>query len=278
MRAALLLFLIVGGACAAHAFQSAGDNDSAKSKSTDKASELTAAERELYALINQERKDRDLLLLALDSHLIAAARKHTQETARQGKLSHQFPGEPVLKLRLAQAGARFDAVAENVAESDSVKNAHFELMHSGGHRANLLNPAYNAIGIGIVETEERIYVTEDFSHRVPELTAEGVESQVLKQVNQIRSSNGLTALKRVSMPKLRELACQPGITPKAVWRSIAASGITVIFTESDASSLPASLKKAAIDPTVKNIAMGACYPPDSQDGFAMFTAIAMLYR
>ena len=278
MRAAILLFLIVGGACAICAFQSAANGDSAKSNSADKTSELTSAESELYALINQERKDRDLPLFALDSHLITAARKHTQETLKHGKLSHQFAGEQVLRSRLAQAGARFDAAAENVAESDSVKNAHFELMHSTGHRANLLNPAYNAIGIGIIETEERIYVTEDFSHRVPELTAEGVETQVLKQVNQIRSNIGPVALKRVSIPKLRELACQPGITPQTVWKNIAASGVTVIFTQSDATSLPASLKKAASDPTIKNIAIGACYPPDAQDGFAMFTAIAVLYR
>jgi uncharacterized protein YkwD len=273
---AVLLLLLIGGACAANPFPSAGKDDPPKSAS--RTSELTTTESELYALINQERKQRDLPLFALDNHLIAAARQHTEATVRQGKLSHQFPGEPVLRIRLARAGARFDAVAENVAESDSVRNAHVELMHSTGHRANLLNPNYNAVGIGIVETGDKIWVTEDFSHRVPEQTAENVERLVVKQVNQIRSNYGLAALKPASTAKLRELACQPGITARAVWRDIAVSGVTVIFTQSDATNLPEQLKKAAVDPTVKNIAIGVCYPPESQEGFAMFTGIVVLYR
>jgi uncharacterized protein YkwD len=279
---AVLFFLLIAGASRANAFQGADKADLPKSSST--ASELNSAERELYALINQERKDHDLPLFALDNHLIAAARRHTEETVRQGRLSHQFPGEPVLRARLAHAGARFDAAAENVAESDSVPNAHFELMHSTGHRANLMNPNYNAIGIGIIDAGDRIYVTEDFSHRVPDETAESVENLVVKEVNQIRSSNGLAALKRVSTPtptptsKLRELACQPGVSAKAVWREIAVSGVTVIFTQSDATNLPSQLKKAAVDPAAKNIAVGVCYPPESQESFAMFTGIVVLYR
>ena len=273
---AVLFCLLIGSACAANAFQSAGSDASANHASH--ASELTPAESELYALINQERKNHDLPLFALDDHLIAAARKHTEETVKQGKLSHQFSGEPVLRVRVAQAGAKFDAVAENLAESDSVPNAHFELMHSTGHRANLMNPNYDAIGIGIVETGDRIWVTEDFSHRVPDETAESVEKLVVKEVSQIRSQTALRALNVVSIPRLRELACQPGITAKAVWRDIAVSGVTVIFTQSDPANLPQPLKKAALDPTVKNIAAGVCYPPDSKEGFAMFSAIVVLYR
>jgi uncharacterized protein YkwD len=273
---AVFLFLLFAGAYAVHAFQGADRDDSPKSAA--RSSELTPAERELYALVNQERKDRDLPLFALDLHLVAAARQHTHESVEQGKLSHQFPGEPVLRARLAHAGARFDAAGENVAESDSVQNAHFELMHSTGHRANLLNSNYNAIGIGIVETPDRIYVTEDFSHRVPEQTAASVENLVLQQVNKIRSSRGLAAVRSVNTPKLRVLACEPGITAKTVWHDIEASGTTVIFTQSDATDLPEPLKKAAADPVAKNVAIGVCYPPESQEGFAMFTGIVVLYR
>ena len=38
------------------------------------------------------------------------------------------------------------------------------------HRANLLNPAYDSIGIGIVEIAGVLYIVEDFAHRVPELS------------------------------------------------------------------------------------------------------------
>src|SRR5205085_9673205 len=115
-------------------------------------SNLTPAEKELYTLVNQERKQRDLPLFALDSHLVAAARKHSQETARVRKLSHKFPDEPEIKTRLAQAGGKFDSVAENVAESDSAQNAHLELMHSTRHRAKSPNRAYHANRSGITMT------------------------------------------------------------------------------------------------------------------------------
>src|SRR5579859_2310547 len=255
------------------AFQNSGRNHS------DKSSTLTSTEGELYALVNEERKSRDLPLFAIDDHLTAAARKHTREMTREGRLSHQFPDEPDLKTRLAQAGGRFDAAAENVAESGSVQDAHVELMHSPGHRANLLNPAYNAIGIGIVEKGEQIYVTEDFSHRVPEQTRENVESQIFRQVNQIRRQHGLPALRRAESSTLRKVACQSGVTASAAQSYLPGPGSVVVFTQSDAGSLPPALQKAAENSsTATNIAIGVCYPPSSQQGFAMFTAVVTLYQ
>ena len=269
MRISRILFLVsvIFVAGWARAFQN-----------SDKSSTLTSAESELYSLVNKERKSRNLPLFAIDDHLTAAARKHSREMARQGRLSHQLPDEPDLKARLAQAGDKFDAVAENLAESGSVQDAHVELMHSLGHRANLLNPAYNAIGIGIVQEGEQIYVTEDFSHRVPEQTRENVESQILMQVNQIRSQNGLAALHRVDSSALRQAACKPDISANAAKSYLPGPGSIVVFTQSDTNSLPTVLKKGAEDPLVKNIAIGVCYPPASQQGFAMFTAIVALYR
>jgi uncharacterized protein YkwD len=274
LRIAFFLFAIASQACLASPFQNAADNHN----DTGKTSALTSAESELYTLVNQERENHHLTLFALDGHLIAAARKHSPAMARAGRLSHQFPDEPDLKSRLAQAGARFDAVAENVAESDSVPNAHTELMHSPGHRANLLNPAYNAIGIGIVESGDQLYITEDFSHRVPEQTPENVEGQIFKQVNQIRRQNGLVALKRGDSSTLREAACRPGMTASAAKSYLSGPGFVVVFTQADANSLPAMLQKTAMDSLVTNIAIGVCYPPASQQGFAMFNAIVTLYR
>ncbi|HZS26220.1 MAG TPA: CAP domain-containing protein [Candidatus Angelobacter sp.] len=274
MRISRILFLVclLFVARWAAAFQNSGNSYSEKS------STLTSAESELYSLVNEERKSRNLPLFAIDDQLTNAARKHTWELARMGKLSHQFPDEPDLKTRLAQAGGKFDAVAENVAESDSVQNAHIELMHSPGHRANLLNPAYNAIGIGIVEKGEQIYVTEDFSHRVPEQTRENIESQIFKQVNHVRSQSGLPALQRVESSALRQAACKSDISASAAKTYLPGPGSIVVFTQSDTNNLPIVLKKGAGDPLDKNIAIGVCYPPAAQQGFAMFTAIVALYR
>jgi len=240
--------------------------------------QLTSAENELYNLVNEERTRHNLPTFAPDAHLVAAARKHSEAMAAAGKLSHQLPVEPELKVRLAQAGARFDAVAENVAKSESVQNAHLELMYSPGHRANLLNPAYDAIGIAVVEKGQMIYVTEDFSHRVPDQTAVDVESQIFKSVNQLRSRRGLPPLQRTGSSSLRRVACKPGVTAADARRYIAGGGFLVVFTQSDAADPPSELKKFAISPTVGTIEVGACYPPESKQGFAMFTAVVVLSK
>lgn len=242
------------------------------------AVQLTSFESELYNLVNEERRRRNLPRFALDVHLVAAARKHSQGMATAGTLSHQFPDEPELKSRLAQSGARFDAIAENVAQSESVENAHTELMHSSGHRANLLNPAYDAIGIGIVEKGQAIYVTEDFSHRVPDQTAADVEIQIFKSVNQLRSRRGLPALQRTDSSSLRKVACKPGLKAADARRYVSGGGFLVVFTQSDAGDPPSELKKFAISPGLGSMAIGACYPPESQRGFAMFTAVAVLSK
>src|SRR5438552_3036284 len=108
-----------------------------------------AAEQRLFDLLNSERIQQKLPALSLDQDLVEAARKHSEAMAKGKRLAHQMPGEASLNPRIAAAGARFDAVAENVAHSGSVEDAHVELLHSAGHRANILSREYDAVGIGI---------------------------------------------------------------------------------------------------------------------------------
>jgi uncharacterized protein YkwD len=52
---------------------------------------------------------------------------------------------------MAAAGLTYRAAAENIAWAGDTVQAHTALMNSPGHRANLLNPALQRIGIGIVQ-------------------------------------------------------------------------------------------------------------------------------
>jgi uncharacterized protein YkwD len=45
----------------------------------------------------------------------------------------------------------FLTAGENLALAQTLAIAHTGLMHSPGHRANILNPAYHRVGIGIIE-------------------------------------------------------------------------------------------------------------------------------
>lgn len=121
------------------------------------------AERRLVQLINQTRAEHGLPPLHDNAQLQAAARKHAQLMASQQALSHQLPGEAVLSKRLELGGVYFHAAGETAAFNHSTDAAQESFMHSPPHRTILLDPRYNAVGVGVVECDETIWVTEDFA-------------------------------------------------------------------------------------------------------------------
>jgi hypothetical protein len=112
-------------------------------------------EQKLLNLVNQEREKAGLPKLQWNDHAAEAAREHSIQMAANLEISHQFPGEPVVSERIANTGMRFTVSAENVAEADSPEEIHMALMHSPGHRANIMSPRYNAVGIGVVLNKGR---------------------------------------------------------------------------------------------------------------------------
>ena len=53
--------------------------------------------------------------------------------------------------RMREAHISFMTAGENLALAQTLSIAHTGLMHSPGHRANILNPAFHRVGIGIIE-------------------------------------------------------------------------------------------------------------------------------
>ena len=111
------------------------------------AQRLSDNERALFDAANRERVERSLPALHWDESLAAAARKHANRMAFYNVIEHQLSGEPDLKERLTEAGARFSMIAENIAVASNPQTIHSGWMHSPGHRGNILNPNLNAVGI-----------------------------------------------------------------------------------------------------------------------------------
>src|SRR5690242_8671105 len=121
------------------------------------------AEWQLIQLINQARAQNRLPLLQEDVHLHAAARTHTRLMASQKILSHQLPGESVLLKRLALRGAYVYVAGETAAFNRSADAAQESFMHSPPHRTIILDSQYDLVGVGVVERDGMIWVTEDFA-------------------------------------------------------------------------------------------------------------------
>lgn len=124
-------------------------------------SNASTLERQLAELASAERTKRGLDPLRLETHLNLAAEQHSKWMLSSNIISHQGAGGEGHLDRLRDAG--FDLspgykTGENLGAvriggapgyADEVELIHHGLMQSPGHRANILRPEYDYIGIGI---------------------------------------------------------------------------------------------------------------------------------
>lgn len=167
-----------------------------------------AAQQKLLNLVNAERDKAGLSHLALDSDLSQAAVDHAQLMSKRGKLSHQFDGEPDLLQRLTSHSIRVDAASENVVYDVTAEGAHQAFMNSPRHMENVLNAAYDSIGIAVVNDHGILYVVEDFAHRLSTVSDDAAALSIAGQVTKLRAAAGLPSLEVVSDPRVQALVDQ----------------------------------------------------------------------
>jgi hypothetical protein len=136
------------------------------------------SERQLFDALNRERSAQGLSALQWDNSLFKAARKHALLMLNLNMLEHQLPGESSLEARLAEAGARFSVIAENIAIGPNPQTIHTGWMNSPGHRKNILDPRLTSVGIAAVHGPGGLFAVQDFSHLVQDLSVEEQEQKV----------------------------------------------------------------------------------------------------
>jgi len=111
---------------------------------------LTQDEQKMINLVNQERQKYGMKPLKVDYQLVKLARMKSQDMVDKNYFSHQSPtyGSPFDMMK--NAGVSYRWAGENIAGAGTVERAHNALMNSEGHRANILNPNFTHIGVGIV--------------------------------------------------------------------------------------------------------------------------------
>lgn len=106
-------------------------------------------ETEMLQLVNAERTKRGLSPLKADPDLSTVARAHSTDMFARGYFSHYTPERADPFDRMKKAGVKFLTAGENLALGRTLKICHVGLMNSPGHRANILNPSFGRLGIGI---------------------------------------------------------------------------------------------------------------------------------
>ncbi|MGC2742189.1 MAG: CAP domain-containing protein [Candidatus Angelobacter sp.] len=232
------------------------------------------AEKRIFEELNQERISHGLLALEWNGQAAATARAHAQLLAENGKLSHQFLGEAALPERLGATGARFTVAAENVALTGFIEDVHLALMSSSGHRANMLNTAYNAVGIGVVQDKGKIYVTQDFIYFVPDYSESQFNAAFAEELNLVRKSKGIRPLDARSDAQLHELACSTQGNAAKLAEKLTGVSAVVVFTASDPHRLPEEMNARAANADFHSMKFGACFRPDREHGYANFWVVA----
>ncbi len=220
-------------------------------------------EQQLLSLANQSRKQAGAPPLQLDAGLSQAARIHAQAMLEARQLSHQFDGEPSLPIRLAdRTDLQLEQEGENVALDYSAEGGHQHLMLSPPHRANLLNPAYNVVGLGVVRSGDRLYIVQDFGHALPNYSSAEVKDHVAAAVNQTRHQSGQPALQRHDAPSADAAACSMAQADKlgtAPVRALAEKATILTYTSLHPETLPAGTGHALTSRNLHTFSIGECY-------------------
>lgn len=224
----------------------------------------TVSEQYLFQAANAERAQRGLSPLRWDASLYRAAGNHAREMAMRQTISHQFAGEPELEQRGKLAGARFSVIAENVAMAPTAVVIHDAWMHSPHHRANLLDPTVNSVGISVLQRGGELYAVEDFDRAVRDLSFTEQESQVenlLAHTAQVQVAASEDARRTCEMDSGYSGARRPWFIMR--------------YTAGDLTRLPEQLKAKLATGRFHEAAVGAC--PSHEKQFTAFNIAVLLY-
>jgi uncharacterized protein YkwD len=123
---------------------------------------------QILARINALRTQNGLPPLELNGQLTASAQQHSDDMARTGNVDHTGSDGSSIDSRIRASGyghwRSFGIWGENIygGQLANVDAAWNFWINSQVHRANLLNPRYREIGIGVGQSDNGTYYTLNF--------------------------------------------------------------------------------------------------------------------
>lgn len=245
--------------------------------------DTSSMEQELLRLVNQERAKAGLPALRVDPSLTSAARAHSERMARQKLLAHQLAGEASMSQRIAATGLRFNAAGENVSsaqapdQATAASTAHRGLMSSPPHRANILSPDYNSVGIGVARQGNTYFTTEDFAKAYDAATPADAERIIAGKVNDVRRRQSLPALRLVTLDRLSAMACANDANVQTLLKSFSSARSAAVFTTWTPDELPSTMSKLAGEDGLTAISLQACPMPPARGGSGGFKVAAVFF-
>ena len=185
----VFLFFLLAPPCAKNLFCLKQEKESYSQKK-----DVPTMEQDLFKLVNIERQKLDLAPVRFSPPLSFHARKHSQNMALRGDISHLSTSGETYSERLVEGGFYFIKIGENVAYSETFISEfiHQGFMDSPGHRANVVDPDFDELGIGVVFKKDKgYYVTQDFIRALAPMGKEEARAEVEEHINSMRRKYSL---------------------------------------------------------------------------------------
>lgn len=227
---------------------------------------VSVAEQYLFSAANTERSILGLPMLRWDESLYRAADGHAREMASRKSISHQYPGEAELTVRGKVAGAHFSKISENVAESPDVVTMQSAWMHSPGHKANLLDPEVDSVGIRVVSRSGELYAVEDFDRSVMSLSLDEQEREVAAALQ----ANSTIEILVPSEESRHTCAMASG------YASARQPGFVIRYTSADLTKVPKILLNRVASGRYLQAMVGAC-GVETERNFTTYSVAVMLF-
>ncbi len=231
--------------------------------------DLQPQAEQLFAQANQSRVEQGAGPLKWDAGLAAAALAHCRRMAAEGEIAHRYGGEADLADRAGQAGAHFSLIEENIALGSYAEQIHAGWMHSPGHRANLLNPNVDHVGIAVVRANGVYYAVADYARAVAVLSPSQVESTV---AGLIRPSG--VAIRNDPMLARQACALDHGV-PRAA--SGPQPSFVMRWQSPDLSRLPGDLVNKLASGDYRQASVGSCPAQSVEGNFTVYRVAVLLY-
>ena len=228
--------------------------------------DASPAEKALLQMANQFRAEHGVAPLTWNSNLARAARVHAKRMVSEpGGLEHQYPGEEDMIARAAREGAHFGAIAENLAgRGQNPTQLQQVWMSTPTHRANLLDPKMNVVGIGVIESGGLLYAVEDFAQSVAAPKREEIESHVAEALQ----NSGMKSVKTTEAAR-SNCESQSSTAPGAA--------LVVHWEGPNPGQLPDVLVQRISAGTYHSAAVGACPSTHAGQGFTTYRVAVLLY-
>jgi uncharacterized protein YkwD len=154
---------------------------------------------ELLRMLNETRATAGLPPLTIEPRVEAVAHAHSEDMVSHDFTGHQSPTTGSPSDRVTAAGLHSGLVLENIGRGYSAREIHDGLVASPGHRANLVNPDANVVGIGVVADQSdgrtAFVATEVFLRFAQPIDVASAPQTVVDAINRARTARGAQAMR-----------------------------------------------------------------------------------